>query len=179
MLNITLHEHYKLPIHFSIYKFVRGILKKPSVLLSVWLSSSVIYPHPCHKNEASQSVAYSFSPFSNKCQWNPACNWHKIPTEAQRILFHLNPRYDTSPLVNVYGAGAMVVYYFWLANIAQQGVHASFGLQRVHHQLPGLCLLWLAMGISSASYSQSWPGRSQRLEANTKQQSFHFQWAIT
>ena len=49
----------------------------------------------------------------------------------------------------------------------------------VHHQWPGLYLLRLAMGISSASYSQSWPCCSQRMEANTKQQSFHFQWAIT
>lgn len=49
----------------------------------------------------------------------------------------------------------------------------------VHHQWPRLYLLRLAMGISSASYSQSWPCCSQRMEANTKQQSFHFQWAIT
>lgn len=44
-----------------------------------------------------------------------------------------------------------------LQNIAQQRVYSSSGLETVHHQWLRLYLLRLAMGISSASYSQSWP----------------------
>lgn len=101
---------------------------------------------------------------------DPACNWHKIPSEAQCILFHLNPCYDTSALLNVYVAGASCL----------------ISLAYKHCTAESPSILWLAdssstmagalppVGISSASYSQSWLAASRGWKPILNNRAFIF-----
>lgn len=99
------------------------------------------------------------SPFSNQCQWNPACSWHKKPTQPQRILFYSfkSTLYDISSAKCVWSRS-----YSCLISRGLQTLHSRVSFHPPAYRQfiingCGFTLLRLAMGIGSASYSQSWP----------------------
>lgn len=102
----------------------------------------------------SLTLPFSLSYHVQITEWNPACNLDKIPTGTQWILFHFNPRYDTSSPLNA--------------------VHPSINpsaCTTIHHQWSGLYLLGQAVVIRC---SQSRPAAPRGWKPMLNQGAFIF-----
>lgn len=138
-------------IYLFIFTKVPKKLPPHNLLISLWLGCSLTSSSLSQKGD-------------------PACNWHKIPSEAQCILFHLNPCYDTSALLNVCVAGASCL----------------ISLAYKHCAAESPSILWLTdssstmagalppVGISPASYSQSWLAASRGWKPILNNRAFIF-----
>lgn len=141
------------------------------------VNNQVIYlffSQRCLKNSPHTTYSFhcdcSLTSSSLSQKGDPACNWHKIPSEAQCILFHLNPCYDTSALLNVCVAAASCL----------------ISLAYKHCAAESPSILWLTdssstmagalrpVGISLASYSQSWLAASRGWKPILNNRAFIF-----